>query len=159
MKTTESAPAATIFNRKSEFHSVLPREEQALRNGLTWGSGPTGWSIDRRAIPEKADTYPLSPDERQRKEELVHSISTKAPARTTPRAGQFVLVIQTPGAPPSLVPRRAYTSFSLLDRARPVFSFSSGRKRENGGCDAPAIIMADPPTHGTYSKTGRIVFL
>ena len=31
------------------------------------------------------------------------------------------------------------TSFSLLDRARPVFSFSSGRKRENGGCNAPAI--------------------
>ena len=27
-------------------------------------------------------------------------------------------------------------SFSLLDRARPVFSFSAPRKRENGGCVA-----------------------
>ena len=31
------------------------------------------------------------------------------------------------------VPPLAVPSFSLLDRARPVFSFSSGRKRENGG--------------------------
>ena len=44
------------------------------------------------------------------------------------------------GAPPYRNPR---TSFSLLDRARPVFSFSSGRKRENGGCNEPAIIMAE----------------
>ena len=43
-------------------------------------------------------------------------------------------------APPSLPP---YPSFSLLDRARPVFSFSSGRKRENGGCKGPAIFMAE----------------
>ena len=34
-------------------------------------------------------------------------------------------------------------SFSLLDRARPVFSFSALRKRENGGCNEPAIIMAE----------------
>ena len=43
------------------------------------------------------------------------------------------------GAPPRPSSR---TSFSLLDRARPVFSFSSGRKRENGGCKGPAIFMA-----------------
>ena len=36
-------------------------------------------------------------------------------------------------------------SFSLLDRARPVFSFSAPRKRENGGCSGPAIPMAEIP--------------
>ncbi len=144
MKTTESAPAATIFNRKSEFHSVLPREEQALRNGLTWGSGPTGWSIDRRAIPEKADTYPLSPDERQRKEELVHSISTKAPARTTPRAGQFVLVIQTPGAPPSYPPLLLFLFWTVHG---PFSLFLLEEKEKMGGAmHQPSSWLTPPPT-------------
>ena len=51
-------------------------------------------------------------------------------------------------------PNSAPASFSLLDRARPVFSFSARRKRENGGCIAPAIIMAEiPPPPARASKT------
>nr|WP_326174724.1 hypothetical protein [uncultured Oscillibacter sp.] len=66
----------------------------------------------------------------------------QTPAKTEPRAGGFrknrkhCLRVPRPTQKP-------ITSFSLLDRARPVFSFSSGRKRENGGCNAPAIIMAE----------------
>ena len=50
-----------------------------------------------------------------------------------------------PARPPVPRPPQGDTSFSLLDRARPVFSFPSGRKRENGGCNEPAIIMAESP--------------
>ena len=51
----------------------------------------------------------------------------------------------------------APASFSLLDRARPVFSFSALRKRENGGCNEPAIIMAEstPPVRASKSPPAR----
>ena len=54
-------------------------------------------------------------------------------------------------------PPQGVTSFSLLDRARPVFSFSSGRKRENGGCIAPAIagIQFRPARKGEYTPLLR----
>ena len=48
--------------------------------------------------------------------------------------------------------RKLQKSFSLLDRARPVFSFSALRKRENGGCNEPAIIMAEIPLPVRASK-------
>ena len=50
-------------------------------------------------------------------------------------------------------PASAKKSFSLLDRARPVFSFSARRKRENGGCICPAIIMAKIPPPARAGKT------
>ena len=75
-------------------------------------------------------------------------------------------------APPFIQPRPRVvpvTSFSLLDRARPVFFFSSGRKRENGGCKGPAIFMAEssparrastgPPPRGPLSNTPPCVMI
>jgi len=62
-------------------------------------------------------------------------VDCQTPAHATPRGQSFVPERRTTGAPPSPVK----TSFSLLDRARPVFSFSADRKRENGGCNGPAI--------------------
>ena len=52
---------------------------------------------------------------------------------------------------------RVPTSFTLLDRARPVFSFSSGRKGENGGCIAPAIAgcQASPPARASKRPLPR----
>ena len=58
-----------------------------------------------------------------------------------------------PARPPVPRPPQGDTSFSLLDRARPVFSFPSGRKRENGGCNEPAIIMAESPPPARASTT------
>ena len=132
----------------------LPRIE-GTGHGWHGGSGETG-RRGRRPLQgvfpiegqsrKKADIHLLPPGERQRKEELVHSITTKTPAKATPRAGDIrkkrkhALRVPRPSSP-----RRGDTSFSLLDRARPVFSFSSGRKRENGGCNEPAIIMAEIP--------------
>ena len=114
--------------------SFLYRGETGRR-----GRRPLRWSIGRKADPEKADTYPLPPDERQRKEELVHSSRDKPPLNLIARGKSFRLRRSFSRAPVSFpVP-----SFSLLDRARPVFSFSSGRKRENGGCKEPAIFMAE----------------
>ena len=90
---------------------VARRERSnSWRNGL--GARPHRWSIDRRAVPEKANTYPLAPDERQRKEELVHSITSKTPARTTPRTGDLRTrrkhLLRVPLSP---VPRRAILLF------------------------------------------------
>ncbi len=79
------------------------------------------------------------PGQRQRKEELVHSSRDKPPLNLIARGKSFRLRRSFSRAPVAS-PR---TSFSLLDRARPVFSFSSGRKRENGGCKGPAIFMAE----------------
>ena len=80
---------------------------------------------------------------RQQKEELVHSVKNKPPLNLIARGKSFRLRRSFSRAPASF----PVTSFSLLDRARPVFSFSSGRKRENGGCIAPAIagIHSSPP--------------
>ena len=125
-------------------------------NGLTRGSGPTRRahaptqeSAFRGVVPVGGQSlgtcqaHSAAPHQRQRKEEKVHSTSTKTPARTTPRTENFRKRrkhdLRVPRLPS---PRRDVTSFSLLDRARPVFSFSSGRKRENGGCKGPAIFMA-----------------
>ncbi len=130
------------------LHSFLLSPPDPLR----WApaGAPIGWFIERRQSRKKADTYPLPPGERQRKEEGVHSVTSKTPARTTPRAEDMrkkrrqALRVPRPSSP-----RRGVTSFSLLDRARPVFSFSSGRKRENGGCIAPAIAgIQSPPPEG-----------
>ena len=84
---------------------------------------------------------------------LADSPAKVAPAKR--EAGRFVIG-QTPAklncawevipAPPIIQARPASfppTSFTLLDRARPVFSFSSGRKGENGGGKGPAIFMAE----------------
>ena len=78
------------------------------------------------------------PDQRQRKEEIVHSTTSKAPARAEPRAGTC-LSQEVPGR--ALV--TACSSFSLFHRARRILSFSADRKRENGGCDVPAGIPAE----------------
>jgi hypothetical protein len=72
---------------------------------------------------------------RQQKEELVHAVKNH-PRANQLRVGSHSGSAVHSAAPPASSP---VTSFSLLDRARPVFSFSSGRKRENGGCIAPAI--------------------
>ncbi len=114
------------------LHSFLLSPPDPLR----WApaGAPIGWFIERRQSRKKADTYPLPPGERQRKEEGVHSVTSKTPARTTPRAGDIrkkrrhALRVPRPSSP-----RRGDTSFSLLDRARPVFSFSSGKKKRKWG--------------------------
>ena len=62
------------------------------------------------------------------------STTTKTPAKATPWAGDIrkkrrhALRVPRPSSP-----RRGVTSFSLLDRARPVFSFSSGKKKRKWG--------------------------
>jgi hypothetical protein len=57
--------------------------------------------------------------------------SREPPAPVAPRRGEVIPVSrQSFGAPPYRAPR---TSFSLLDRARPVFSFSSGKKKRKWG--------------------------
>ena len=144
-----AGPGETGRRGRRPLRGGLPREGQFLENGLTRGSGPTGWSIDRKAVPEKADTYPLPPDERQRKEELVHSSRDKPPLNLIARGKSFRLRRSFSRAPVA----SPVTSFSLLDRARPVFSFSSGRKRENGGCKGPAIFMAEIPPPARASIT------
>ena len=71
---------------------------------------------------------------RQQEEELVHAV------KDNPRANQLRVESHSGSADHSAAPGRVPVYFfSLLDRARPVFFFSSGRKRENGGCIAPAI--------------------
>ena len=131
----------------------LPIEGWAMGDGLwiAWrfpgGTDRRGRRPLRDVLPikgqsrKKADIYPLPPDERQRKEELVHSVKDKPPLNLIARGKSFRLRRSFSRAPASF-PR---TSFSLLDRARPVFSFSSGRKRENGGCIAPAIAGIQSP--------------
>ena len=66
-------------------------------------------------------------------------VDIQTPAKTEPRAEGIRETGSTAYAPPVQPYASPITSFSLLDRARPVFSFSSGRKRENGGCNGPAI--------------------
>ncbi len=100
-----------------------------------------------------------APGERQRKEQLVHSITTQLPLRPRREQKTFVKPEALPARPPVQTYASPNTSFSLLDRARPVFSFPSGRKRENGGCNEPASILADihPARQGRYflTKEGR----
>ena len=49
--------------------------------------------------------------------------------------------------------RLAQTSFSLLDRPRPVFSFSPGEKEKMGGGEGPATPIAETPVLIRAPKT------
>ena len=53
--------------------------------------------------------------------------------------------------------RLAQTSFSLLDRPRPVFSFSPGEKEKMGGGEGPAIPIAEPPVLVRAPPTNPLV--
>ena len=88
----------------------------------------------KNSAPKEEEGLPLKngrpsihfrpPGQRQRKEELVHSSRDKPPLNLIARGKSFRLrrsFSRAPAASP-------VTSFSLLDRARPVFSFSSGKK-------------------------------
>ncbi len=94
------------------------------------GSGKSSWSIRQ----------PPKPPPALRRGQVNSYLSSRLQARPCPSS-----------------PHRGVTSFSLLDRARPVFSFSSGRKRENGGCIAPAIagIQSPPPARATTPPSQR----
>ena len=59
----------------------------------------------------------------------VDSMTAKTPASTTPRAGD----IRVKRSAPCRAPVTASPCFSLLDRARPVFSFHSGNEKRKWG--------------------------
>ena len=63
----------------------------------------------------------------------------QTPARTTPRTEDFRITQSVLRR----VPVTFLSSFSLFHRARRILSFSPERKRENGGCNAPASILAE----------------
>ncbi len=128
------------------------KKDNPGRNGpwVAWrfrGTGRRGRRPLQGILPiegqfrKKADIHPLPPGERQRKEKLVHSSRDKPPLNPITRGKSFRLRRSFSRAPVA----SPVTSFSLLDRARPVFSFSSGRKRENGGCNEPAIAGCHSP--------------
>ena len=133
--------------------SSLPIERQALEK---WPAGG--------CRPHKEVFSPQPPGERQRKEKKVDSTISKPPP--APRRGPktFVSTVSTTCAPLGLqisggAGRRRRrplqgvlsieapnTSFSLLDRARPVFSFPSGKeKRKWGGAMNQPSLVASPP--------------
>ncbi len=88
----------------------------------------------KNSAPKEEEGLPLKngrpsihfrpPGQRQRKEELVHSSRDKPPLNLIARGKSFRLRRSFSRAPVA----SPVTSFSLLDRARPVFSFSSGKK-------------------------------
>ena len=121
------------------------RKRQSPGERAAEGCGPYGGLSIEGQSRKKADIHPLPPDERQRKEELVHSSRNKPPLNPIARGKSFWLRHSFSRAPVS----SPVTSFSLLDRARPVclrpksrrfaavglrhapagaVSFSSGRK-------------------------------
>ena len=129
------------------------RKRQSPGERAAEGCGPYGGLSIEGQSRKKADIHPLPPDERQRKEELVHSSRNKPPLNPIARGKSFWLRHSFSRAPVS----SPVTSFSLLDRARPVclrpksrrfaavglrhapagaVSFSSGRK--NGAPARPA---------------------
>ena len=86
---------------------------------------------------------------RQQKEKLVHSARNKTPACTTPRSEDF----RTKPPEPLPRPRKPRPLVFLFWTVHGPFSlFIRGIKRENGGCNGPAIIMAAilPARQGEY---------
>ena len=105
-------------------------------------SAPTSFlSIENRMRKEgiQADSNRASDSENR------NTPSRQAPAPVAPRRGEVIPVSrQSFGAPPYRSPR---TSFSLLDRARPVFSFSSGKKKRKWGVQRTSHLHGcNPPT-------------
>ena len=134
-------------------------------NGPARGPGPTGCGPRKTGGCEKAQ-----PARKRGKRREDHASTTQQPPPEVSSRGPGLLLQRGParagrgpqvsaltgrGQPPHIdkLDRRSSlspASFSLLDRARPVFSFSVPRKRENGGCIEPAIFMAEihPPAAG-----------
>ena len=134
------------------------------RNGPARGPGPTGCGPRKTGGCEKAQ-----PARKRGKRREDHASTTQQPPPEVSSRGPGLLLQRGParaGRGPKSLPKPggdapihwqaeppvqfATASFSLLDRARPVFSFSPLRKRENGGCIEPAIFMAEihPPASG-----------
>ena len=62
--------------------------------------------MTERQTRKKADTYPLPPDQRQRKEELVHSVRDKPPLNLITRGKSFRLRRSFSRAPVLFRPER-----------------------------------------------------
>ena len=136
------------------LHSFLLSPPDPLR----WApaGAPIGWFIERRQSRKKADTYPLPPGERQRKEEGVHSVTSKP--LPVPRRGQKTCVKNggTPCASPVFRPPAGALLLFLFWTVHGPFSlFLLARKRENGGCIAPAIAGIQSPPPARASKIPR----
>ena len=86
------------------------------------GALPLIWHAPKKKSGRRDS--PATTGMRQQKEELVHSSRDKPPLNLIARGKSFRLRRSFSRAPVA----SPVTSFSLLDRARPVFSFSSGRK-------------------------------
>ena len=123
--------------RSSLFAAAYLAQGESLQKMAASGALPLIWHAPKKKSGRRDS--PATTGVRQRKEELVHSSRDKPPLNLIARGKSFRLRRSFSRAPVA----SPVTSFSLLDRARPVFSFSSGRKRENGGCKGPAIFMAE----------------
>ena len=125
---------------------MTPHGEGTLREWPDLGVRPhKGWSIDRRAVPEKADTYPLPPDERQRKEELVHSSRDKPPLNPIARGKSFRLRRSFSRAP--VVSRILLFLFWTVHG--PFSRFLLEEKEKMGGAlHQPSLVANPPPPEG-----------
>ena len=146
-------------------------------NGPPRAAAPTRWPIDRRAVPEEGGHVPpttrLAAAERAAGPFVIGQTPAQPNcAREVIPAPPFIQARPRP-VPPGETGRRRrrplravlsverqYTSFSLLDRARPVFSFSSGKKKRKWGVQRtshlhgcipppPARASISPPFGGT----------
>ena len=116
--------------------SFLYRGETGRR-----GRRPLRWSIGRKADPEKADTYPLPPDERQRKEELVHSSRDKPPLNLIARGKSFRLRRSFSRAPVS----SPFLLFLFWTVHGPFSRFLLEEKEKMGGAKNQPSSWLNPP--------------
>ena len=113
--------------RSSLFAAAYLAQGGSLPKMAASGALPLIWHAPKKKSGRRDS--PATTGMRQQKEELVHSSRDKPPLNLIARGKSFRLrrsFSRAPAASP-------VTSFSLLDRARPVFSFSSGKKKRKWG--------------------------
>ena len=120
------------------FAGYNDHDQEVRINSDVHQSGAPGRCSFRAALISSFDSQVSGSEEGR----AVLTSTAKTPACTTPRTGDIQKNGGTPCAPP----------FSLFHRARRILSF---RKRENGGCIAPAIADCQSPARtGDYKKGG-----
>ncbi len=163
----ENGPCTVQKRKRSNWFLRWTRDAQAvlpvLRMPSARGSvlagvwistnGPAALSAAADAVETERESGRRSSNGnagvRQQKEKLVHSARNKTPACTTPRSEDF----RTKPPEPLPRPRKPRPLVFLFWTVHGPFSlFIRGIKRENGGCNGPAIIMAAilPARQGEY---------
>ena len=162
-------PAAPQFGGAAGFLGSERQPAKLLGNGQQRAAGPTALPVELHPIPQKpSQARSAGSGARGLASNLQNNLGSSHNCGRAPKGGTLsdaagrglaIHIGTGSGQPPYFgrnLPAWANsrpTSFSLLDRARPVFSFSPARKRENGGCIAQpsSWLKSSPPARASIT--------